>query len=128
MPPSAAASKSTRLRSEPGGDGGLTVCVAGEGAAGDPAETPGIQKRGMGHSRIPHEGCGCSGWMGTLESPAPIRKGSGGFLSGTLDLRSKKIWFVGDAFWAMGIGMNRSHWSWEGEARTLSQVVGWGHS
>ena len=42
MPPSAAASKSTRLRSEPGCDGGLTVCVAGEGAAGDPAETPGI--------------------------------------------------------------------------------------
>lgn len=31
-------SKSTRSRSEPGG-GGLTVCVAGEGAAGDPAET-----------------------------------------------------------------------------------------
>lgn len=44
----------------------------------------------------------------------------------TLDL--KKIWLVGDAYRAMGIRMYRSHWSGEGEARILTQVVGWGHS
>lgn len=102
MPPSAAASKSTRSRSEPGGDGGLTVCVAGEGAAGDPAETSWIRKRGLGHSRIPHEDYGCSGWMGTPESPAPIRKGSGGILLGTLDLRSKKDLAGGNRFLGHG--------------------------
>ena len=99
MPPSAAASKSTRLRSEPGDDGGLAVCVTGEGAAGCQelgiwqrfqGSKRGVRVQTLGNLRIPHEGCGCSGRMGTLETPAPIGKGSGGIRFGVLDLGSKK--------------------------------------
>lgn len=56
----------------------------------------------------PHEKCGWLLWMGTLESPEPVGKRSGGIALGwqTWDL---ELWRVGNADRPMAMGMCRSH-------------------